>query len=544
MGNWVESHRSGTKSRGVTPRTLALILLAILLIVIAALMYYLLAVLPSKGGGVVESQSQRVGRLEFLFAVYGPGVGDYPYFVRPMGVATDSQGNMYVTDSTVNRVCVFNRDGRFLFQFGGFGVAWPTAGYKATWKPGLFNLPDGIAIDDRGDIYVADAMNQQVHVFNGQGSYLRSMPKYPWTQIGKGGGGRGGGMLPTALTVRGDYVYVCDAYQIVIFKRDGTFVRQFGQPGRGPGGMDRPNGIAVASNGDIFVADSNHNRLLAFTNAGQLKWTAGQIPGSAFDVAQTGGREFGLPRGLAVDGRDNVFVVDTFHFAIEAYDKNGHKLGEVGDRGTTPGLFNFPNSIAITNTGVAYIADRANQRVQAVRIPGLLIAPSINGPASFPWWVLLLLLPLLILAYLLARRPRFVADEEFLVALLEAGGGRLLDQKVRRVRGTPAVLAAVAALDTRGLLTDVLKPTQPDEKSVQAIVEAHDLDPQLAETLAVARRSLLQRLMAVQVVLFVENEQLSKVAEDLGAEVVDVATFIEVFGENPDTSTPQPEAAA
>ena len=408
----------------------------------------------------------------------------------------------------------------------------------------MLNLPDGIAIDnDRGDIYVADCMNQQIQVFNASGKFLRVMPPHPWTKLGKGGGGRGEGLYPTALTVSGDYVYVCDAYQIVVFKRDGTFVRQFGSPGRAPGHLDRPNGIVVGKDGTIYVSDSNHNRVEAFTNAGKLKWTAGQVPAGAFDVEQTGSRDFGLPRGLALDGKDNLFIADAFHFAIEAYDKNGHKLGEVGDRGTTPGLFNFPNDIAITNTGVAYIVDRANQRVQAVRIPGLITPPNITGPFHFPWWVLLLLIPPLLVAYLLLRKPRFIADEQFLADLLAAGGGELFDRKIRRARVTPDVLAASTALDERHVLADVLKETKPNEKTVQALVDEHGLDVDVAQTLAIARRSLLQRLLAVQVVLFAENLKLREVAEDLGAEVVDVETFLDVFAEKTGTPTPEPEAA-
>jgi sugar lactone lactonase YvrE len=544
MGNWVESQRSGTKStKGMTPRTLALIMLGILLLIIAVLLYYVFFVLPKMGGGVIEQGQQKVGRIEFLFAVYGPGTGSDPYFLRPMGVACDSQGNMYVTDSLQERMCVFNKDGRYLFQVGGLGVAWPPAGTKATWKPGLFNAPYGIDVDDRGDIYVADCQNQQIQVFNGSGKFLRAFPK-PWQKLGEhGGGGRGEGLYPTVLTVHGDQVYVCDAYQIAIFKRDGTFVRQFGQPGRSAGHMDRPNGIAVGSDGTIYVSDSNHYRLQAFTNAGVLKWEIGNTPANALDVSENS-REFGLPRGIAVDGRDNIFVADAFHFSIEAYDKTGKKIGEVGTRGVQPGEFNFPNDICITNTGVAYITDRANQRVQAVRIPGLIIPPSQTGPFHFPWWVLLLLIPPLVLAYLLMRKPRFIADEAFLTDLLAQHGGELLDRKVRRVRVTPEVLAAVSAIDAGGALSDVLKATEPNAKSVQALAEDHELDPVLAETLAVSRRSLMQRLLAVQVVLFVESAPLSKVADELGAEVVDVATFLEVFADDIKSPTPEPEAAA
>jgi sugar lactone lactonase YvrE len=546
MGVWLDSQQTDSrgKKQGMSARTLAIILLAILLAVIAGLLFYLLVVLPKMGGGIVEEETQTIGRLEFLFAVYGPGTGKKPYFVRPMGVAADSRGNMYVTDMQGDRVCVFNKDGRFLFEFGGFGVAWPAAGYKATWKPGTFNLPDGIAVDDRGDIYVADSMNQQVQVFDGRGKFLRAFPK-PWEQIGRGGGGRGMALFPTALDVHGDEVYVCDAYQIAVFKRDGTFVRQFGKPGRSPGGLDRPNGIAVGQDGTVYVADSNHFRIEAFTSAGKLKWVVGETPATAFDVSQTGSRQFGLPRGLALDGRDNLFITDAFHFAIEAYDKNGKKLGEVGDRGTSPGLFNFPNDIAITNTGVAYIVDRANQRVQAVRIPGLITPPSITGPWSFPWWILLLLIPLLIGAYLLARRPRFVAEDDFLAKLLEANGAEALDRKVRRVRVTPAVRKLTSIVDTGKALEDVLKVTLASEKTVQSLMEDYEgLDVKSAETLAIARRSLVQRLLAAQVVIFTESERLAEVAEELGAEVVDVDAFMETLGPKPGPRSPEAETAA
>jgi hypothetical protein len=82
------------------------------------------------------------------------------------------------------------------------------------------------------------------------------------------------------------------------------------------------------------------------------------------------------------------------------------------------------------------------------------------------------------------------------------------------------------------------------EKAVQHLIDEHKLDLEPAQTLAIARRSLLQRLLAAQVVVFSETTRLSEVAEELGAEVVDVDTFIEVFGTSPESPTPEPEAAA
>lgn len=516
----------GLKSRkGIDARTLAWVILIILLLTLAGLLYYILIVLPKLGGGVVEDNPQKVGKMEFLFAVYGPGVGDKPYFSRPMGVATDSSGNMYVTDSVDNRVCVFNKEGRYLFSWGKQGIAWPLAGYKATWKPGTFNNPYGIAIDENGDVYVADSVNQQIQVFNSRGKFLRSFPK-PWDKIGHGGGGRGEGLYPMALDVKDGKVYIADAYQIVIFTTEGKFIRQFGSPGRQEGRLDRPNGIAVGKDGTIYVSDSNNLRLEAFTNAGKLKWVVGAPVESVTDVDEKSSREFGLPRGIALDAKDNIFVTDAFHFSIKVYDKNGNKLGEVGERGTLPGTFNFPNDIAITKNGIAYITDRANNRVQAVRIPTLITPEGSLLGGKLPWWPLLLLLPILALLYLLARKDRIVADRLFIGAIQQRGKVPELADNVKSIRVTPAVYEVVIKNDVDNELAGLLKPVTPDPDRVKAYQEEFDLATEDAETIAVGRRTLLQKLLATHSVFLVDSKPLVKRLKSLDVEVLRSESFI------------------
>ncbi len=104
-----------TQKRGMKPESLAKIILAVLILALLGLAYYYFVVLPRMGGGIVEQERLKIGKIEFLSAIYGPGTKDMPYFTRPMGVATDKFENIYVTDADNNQVCVFSKNGRFLF---------------------------------------------------------------------------------------------------------------------------------------------------------------------------------------------------------------------------------------------------------------------------------------------------------------------------------------------------------------------------------------------------------------------------------------------
>jgi DNA-binding beta-propeller fold protein YncE len=523
------------------PETLAKIILVILLLVLAGLVYYYAVVLPRMGGGIVDEADTgtTVGGIEFLYAIYGSGVGNSPYFSKPMGVGTDKFENIYVTDADQHRVYVFAKGGRFLYTFGGFGVAWPEVGYKATWEPGKFNKPYGIDVDkNNGDIYVADMMNQQIQKFDRSGRFIKAFPK-PWEVVGRGGGGKGQGLLPTALALQGDNVFVADAYQIAVFTKDGKFVRQFGRPGRQEDGLDRPNGIAVDKDGSVYVGDSNHVRIQCFRPSGKgkkltykLAWVTGKVPENALSVDTAGNRQFGLPRGIDVDGQGNVFVVDTFHFSIQVYDRNGKKLGEVGDRGSSGGQFNFPNDIAITSSGIGYITDRANQRVQAVRIPTMLKGKQALSDTSFPWWPLLLLLPLLAAAYFMNRKPLYVAHSDFLSEVVANGDVAQFVEAVKRIMVTPDTYNEYFdyVQDDKKMET-ILKIAKQDPDAVQGYSESWQITGSEAELLICGRRTLMQRILMIRPVFMLEKIDLRNKLEDAGYATINHAELMEQLNE-------------
>lgn len=339
-------------------------IIIILLLALALLAYILFFLLP-KGGGVVVSTPATSGKIKFLFSIYGPGSGRNPYFKKPMSVATDKDKNIYVSDTGNNRIAVFDSKGTFLFEFGGRGVAFPEAGIKANWKPGTFDFPYGIDIDkETGDIFVADMINKRIQKFDSGGRFLDWFPKGPY-------GGTASDIYPTDLAVEKGKVYVCNPYQIVVFDTNGKFIRDFGMPGERVGHFDRPNGIDVGADGTIYVSDCNNLRIQALSPEGKFKWAFGKKVGT--DTKHQTGREFGLPRNIAVGPDGNIYVADAFHFQIKVFAPNGKKLAAMGQRGDSGGTFNYPNGLEVTHDKILYVADKENNRVQAIQLDGFVI---------------------------------------------------------------------------------------------------------------------------------------------------------------------------
>ncbi|HWJ03838.1 MAG TPA: SMP-30/gluconolactonase/LRE family protein, partial [Verrucomicrobiae bacterium] len=151
------------------------------------------------------------------------------------------------------------------------------------------------------------------------------------------------------------------------------FLKNYGMPGNDNGQFDRPNGIAVANDGSFYVSDSNNLRIQAFDAQGKFRWVKGKPQVEMTGMKKSPDREFGLPRNMKVGPDGNIYVMDAFDYRIRVYTPEGKLLAAMGKRGTEDGYFNFPNGIAITQDKVIYIADKENNRVQAIRLTGFEI---------------------------------------------------------------------------------------------------------------------------------------------------------------------------
>lgn len=182
---------------------------------------------------------------------WGTKGGGNGQFFGAGGVAIDTAGNIYVTDTGGNRVQKFTNTGTFL-------AAWGSAGAGN----GQFNSPQGIAIDASNNVYVADTGNNRIQKFTTAGAYV--------SQWGTSGSANGEFSSPQGLSVdsAGD-VYVADSgnSRIQKFSSAGAFIESCGIAGSGDGEFSAPADVAADLSGNFYVADTGNDRVQKFGTA-------------------------------------------------------------------------------------------------------------------------------------------------------------------------------------------------------------------------------------------------------------------------------------
>lgn len=144
------------------------------------------------------------------------------------------------------------------------------------------------------------------------------------------------------------------------------FVKEWGAQGDADGQFNIPRGVALDGANNVFVADSFNHRVQEFTGDGAFlaAWgQAGSQPG-----------EFSYPQGLAFDGDGNLYVADSINNRIQKFDANAAFVLEWGVFGTGPGQFQSPYGVAVDGQGNVYIADVGNDRIQQFDAGGGFLA--------------------------------------------------------------------------------------------------------------------------------------------------------------------------
>jgi NHL repeat len=248
-----------------------------------------------------------------LGPILGPvGTGD-PQVQRPMGVATDGKGNVWMVDRENNRVIKFNEAGQYLGQFGSTGTA-----------NGQFMDARGIAIAPSGNIWVSDAATGRIQQFSPQGVFLQKFGTKSSSSSGA------------------------------------NFVEAYG--------------LATTPGGKLWVADPGGGRVALF-NAGEGDPGVPFIRDAYGTPANPNAADDLLaPVGLAADPSGNVWVTDNGAHRVQAYDPNGKFLSRFGSEGTAPGKFKNPTGIAVApSTGHLLVADGGNNRIQEFLPNGVLM---------------------------------------------------------------------------------------------------------------------------------------------------------------------------
>lgn len=213
---------------------------------------------------------------------------------QPQCVAVDAKDNIYVTDSEAGKVFVFEPSGKLRRVLG-----------TLKGGEGFFKRPTGIAIDpETQNIYISDTLRDRIFVLDQDGQVLRT--------IGKHGVAQGEFRLPTHLLFQNGTLVVVDAlnFRVQFLDRDGTFRGMIGATGDPNNGIYRPKGIAIDSEGHIYLAESEWGSVQVFDREGNLLYTFGN---------GTGFGQFHLPAGLFIDRGDRVFVVDSYNHRVQVF---------------------------------------------------------------------------------------------------------------------------------------------------------------------------------------------------------------------------------
>jgi sugar lactone lactonase YvrE len=256
---------------------------------------------------------------------------------QPFGLALDSSGNLYIADQINNRVRKLTPDGNLSTIAGNGKASYSGDGGPAT--DAALNHPCGIAIDSAGNLYIADTANNSIRKVTSAGT----ISTFAGTgQIGNTGDG---GEASKAL-------------------------------------LDHPIGLALDSQGKLYIADTGNNRVRVVSTDGKIDAFAGNgTAGSDGDGGAAKDARLNRPQGVFVDSAGVVYIADTFNHRIRKVDTDGTittvaGVGTPGDSGdggpATKAELRYPKSVVKDAAGNLIIVDSFNARVRVVTPGGII----------------------------------------------------------------------------------------------------------------------------------------------------------------------------
>jgi streptogramin lyase len=308
-------------------------------------------------------------------------------FNQPTGVAVDASGNVYVADSmtcVIRKITPSGETSRYAGQPGECSV---TDGDATTGR--LF-VPQGIAIDSTGVVYVGESSNTVRKITTaGSVTTLAGTAFNPGSADGTGPNARFNGPRGIAVDSAGN-VYVADSFNHTIRQiTPGGTVTTIAGLANNAGGVDgtgsvarfrTPSGIAVDSSGNLYVADQNNNVLRKVTPAAVVSTLAGQFQMVGTQDGTGSSARFSPFQGVTVDSAGTIYIADTFSSTIRRVTAAGvvttvaglgNSIGDVDGTGTAA-RFNIPWGITVDAAGTLYVADTTNCTIRKVTAAGVV----------------------------------------------------------------------------------------------------------------------------------------------------------------------------
>ena len=262
---------------------------------------------------------------------------------RPYGLAVDSKGRLYVADTKVGAIFIFNTENN--------DVELIKHGVHAK-----FGSIFGLAMDDNDHLFVSDGELHHVLVFNAkhelQAGFGDDVMKDP------------NGM---AIDTENRFLYVADTGldQVLVYDADTyKLLRKIGTTGKDhtltdPGNFSKPTNVAVDKDGNLYVADTWNDRVEVFDADGTFIRTLGKNGDGPGDFAR--------PKGIAIDADGHVWVADSMLNRLQVFTPEGHLLIGIGGFGIMPGQFEALTGLTIDKQNRVFTSEQLLGRAQMYR---------------------------------------------------------------------------------------------------------------------------------------------------------------------------------
>jgi len=313
------------------------------------------------------------------------GTGSAARFAGTFGMAVDSTGNVYVADSGNGAIRKITPGATVTTLAGN-----PDRGnVDAKGKAARFDFPAGMAVDETGNVYLTDENEHTVRKVTpvGEVTTLAGSARIPGSRNGTGTNAQFN--VPTDVAVASDgNVYVADLLNHTIRRiaPAGIVTTLAGSPGN-PGYRDgkgpdarfyHPFAVAVDGAGNVYVTDLDNFVIRKVTPTGDVTTLAGAAGNPGYHDGTGPNAQFYSPNGVAVDSEGNVYVADTYAYTIRKITpvrvvttlagRSGYP-GNVDGTGMAARFFN-PTGLAVDNEGNVYVAEAGNYTIRKVTPAG------------------------------------------------------------------------------------------------------------------------------------------------------------------------------
>lgn len=458
---------------------------------------------------IPESANSSVWQLtpagQFMRVAGAPGSGAYTgdgqpapqtALNTPVDVTLDAAGDLYISEA--RRVRTVGAATGIINTVAGEGV-FGFSGDGGSAVDAVLSSPAGLALHG-GSLYVADQNNQRIRQVTTDGAIVTVAGNGTASDAGDGLAATSAGLSgPTGVAFDpAGNLYIADTRHnrvrrvdpsgvIVTFAGNGV-ASGFGGEGE-PAGLtplNAPQGVAADLTGNVYIADTGHNRVIRVDTAGNIHTVAG--------TGTPGDSELNGPAGLALDGHGNLYIADTLNHRIRMLTPDGAVStiagtgapGFSGDAGPAAAAeLSGPSAVAVDAAGNIYIADTGNNRVRLVTPDGTITTiagtgdPGYNGASGAA------------LEVALSHPAGLAVDGQGDVWVADTGNNRVRLLTTSQPVGTPPPPVSISLANSASLLPGPLAPGEifsifgqgigPDSAAVAAFDAAGALPTSLGD---------------------------------------------------------------